>query len=438
MATTTDIPTHLMPDQQFGNLGVFKLTRLWKTVSDFAKDFAIGQDVALVSVLAGLAHSVGSLVRTSTTFGSIEPPFSLLLVTPERNPVWPEVPVRFLTHEFEASMRLCLETYLRQRQMEGCKKGEEPSDTSLKDTADLADRLCVDGMVERITTNSVLFPFPRSLIDNHVLITTPPGGLHRALHQLQSLQKYQLENALSTGSRLVAPDGIRSSGVPSFYWQIARDDLAPLLRDNPWFAGVPGVILETAKPGAAFLDPSKGSAAALLHLSKDLVTRRHAAMGKGQTIYTDGKTFQPYRNFLKVAQASEVAEDSKAAPSARSVAELGMKFTALLTLLEKKRQPDSLEVNLGLELAKRVTRHRLRFLDACPGNAASNDVNLDGLSTRDRAVFLRIVEREGLSKTELGRSFSRMRKDERDGILTKLVTRNLVTIDAGNIYLRSA
>ena len=427
-----------MPDQQFGHLGAFKLTRLWKTVSDFAKSFAIELDVALVSVLAGLAHSAGSLVRTSTTFGSIEPPFSLLLVTPERNPVWPEVPVRFLTHEFEASMRQCLETYLRQRQMEGCKKGEEPSDTSLKDAANLADRLCVDGMVERITTNSVLFPFPRSLIDNHVLITTPLGGLRRALGQLQPLQKYRLENALSTGSRLVAPDGIRSSGVPSFYWQIAKDDLVPFLRDNPWFAGIPAVILETAKPGAAFLDPLKGCVATLLQLSRDLVARRHAAMGQAKTIYSDGKTFQPYRAFLEAAQASDVAEDSKGVPSARSIAELGMKFTALLTLLEKKHQPDSLEVNLGLELAKRVTRHRLRILADYPDDDASNAIDLDGLSIRDRAVFLRIVEREGLSKTELGRSFSRMRKDERDEILTRLVTRNLVVMDAGNIYARSA
>lgn len=108
-------------------------------------------------------------------------------------------------------------------------------------------------MVERITTTSVLFPFPRSLIDNHVLISTPPTGILKALRQLAPLQKAQLENALSTSARLVAPDGLRSSGVPSFYWQISENDLPQLLQENAWLTGVPFAVVQPGKPGISQL-----------------------------------------------------------------------------------------------------------------------------------------------------------------------------------------
>ncbi|MCB1064292.1 MAG: hypothetical protein KDN20_15420, partial [Verrucomicrobiae bacterium] len=273
------IPASLQPDENFGRLSVFNLTRIWKTVDDFAKEFGIELEAALLATLAGLAHAMGGMVRTSTTFDSIEPPFSLLLVTPEKDPIWTEVPVRFLTHEFDSSMRQSLESYLIQRKMEGCKKGEDPADTSLKSAAELANRLYMDGMVERITTSSVLFPFPRSLIDNHVLLSTPPVGIRRALRQLETLQKFRLENSLSTGSRLVAPDGVRSSGVPSFYWQVCNKELPLLLKENPWLIGTPFIALETSKPGKPQLDPLASCVLNLLNRCRDLVAKRHAIMG---------------------------------------------------------------------------------------------------------------------------------------------------------------
>jgi hypothetical protein len=435
MANVADIPAYLQPDKHFGHLTAFKLTSVWRVVSGFAKDFAIEFETALVAVLAGLAHAMGGLVRTSTTFGSIEPPFSLLIVTPEADPVWPEVPVRFLTHEFSASMHQSLEAYLTQRTMEGCTKGQDPSDTSLKNAAELAHRLYVDGMVERITTGSVLFPFPRSLIDNHVLLTTPPVGLRKALRQLEPVQKFHLENALSTGTRLVAPDGVRSSGVPAFYWQVTEKDLAALLKENPWLIGVPFVIVEPAKPGAAHLDTSLASVVDLHRRCQALVGERHAAKGVGRRITTDDKSFQSYRAFLEEAQTFGYDEPHATILSPRMIAELGLKFTSVLTVLEKKRQPDNLEAQLGLELAKRLAARRQRILSAAiTADEAKSAPSLSGLTSRERAVFLRVVERDGLTKTELGRSFNRMSKEERDGILATLVSRNLVAIREGSVF----
>jgi hypothetical protein len=435
MADVADIPAHLQLDKHFGHLSAFKLTRVWKVASGFAKDFAIEFEVALVAVLAGLAHAMGGLVRTSTTFASIEPPFSLLIVTPEADPVWPEVPVRFVTHEFNASMHQCLEAYLNQKQLEGCKKGQDPSDTSLKNAAELANRLYVDGMVERITTGSLNFPFPRSLIDNHVLLTTPPIGICRALRQLEPLQKFHLENALSTGTRLVAPDGVRSSGVPAFYWQVSKKHLAPLLKENPWLTGVPFVIAETSKPGVPHLDTSVPSLVDLHRRCQRLVGERHAARGVGRCITTDDKTFHPYRHFLEEAQASGSEDRHDRFLSPRMITELGLKFTSVLTVLEKKRQPDNLEARLGLELAKRLAVRRHRILNAAtPAEEVNAAPHLGGLTSRERAVFLRVVERDGLTKTELGRSFNRMSKEERDGILATLVSRNLVAIREGSVF----
>jgi hypothetical protein len=103
--------------------------------------------------------------------------------------------------------------------------------------------------------------------------------------------------------------------------------------------------------------------------------------------------------------------------------------------LEKKRQPDNLEAQLGLELAKRLAVRRHRILSAAiPTDEAKMAPNLSGLTSRERALFLRVVERDGLSKTELGRSFNRMGKEERDEILANLVFRNLVEIRENFVF----
>lgn len=425
----------MKPDENYGHLAVFGLTRVGAIFDEFRKAFGIEREAAALATLAGLANSMGGQVRTSTTFGSIEPPFSLLLVTPEKEPVWTEVPLRFLTHEFDATLRQNLEAYLIQKKMEGRKKDEDHSDTSLKGAAELANRLYVDGMIERITTSSLQFPFPRAPIDNHVLVSTPPVGILRALRQLEPSKKFQLENALSTGARLVAPDGVRSSGSPNFYWQVCQKDLSALIEQNPWLIGIPFAAVETRKPGKALLDPGSAVAADLLHLCRDLAVRRHTAMGNSRRFVTDEKTFRPYRIFLEAAQAENECACETILPP-RRIAELGIRFTTLLTALEGKRQPETLEVMLGLELAKRTAVRRHRILQgALAGQVKENPrPHLEGLSARERAVFLRVVERDGLSKTELGRSFNRMRKGERDEILAKLAARNLVEINSRGIY----
>lgn len=440
MAAYSDIPAYLRLDEDFGHLGSFRQTRVWSMATGLAEGFAIEIEVALVAILSGIAHTMGGMIRTSTTFASVDPPFSLLVVTPEPDPIWPEVPVRFLTHEFGVAMRQSLETYLTQKGMEASTTGENPSDTSLKNAAELAERVWVDGMVERIATNSVRFPFPRSLIDSRVLLSTPAVGLRRAFRHLEPIQKHQLEMALSTNSRIIAPDGEKSSGVPAFYWQTARAALTPLLTENPWLVSVPFVVVETTKPGLANLDTSLPCVAELHRRCHSLFGKRQAAGGRSRSIHTSAKIFLPYRAFLEEAQAYTTggAHLASLLPP-RRVAELGLKLTSVLTVLEGKQQPGELEARLGLELAKRLSIRRQQILNASmPADVVRAAPDLDGLNSRERAVYLKIVERGGLGKSELSRSFHRMRKQERDRILASLMSRNLVEIREDVVVGRAA
>src|SRR5690606_9662443 len=112
------------------------------------------------------------------------------------------------------------------------------------------------------------------------------------------------------------------------------------------------------------------------------------------------------------------------------ILELALKFTSILTILDRKREPEMLEVMLGLELAKRAAIRRYRILQAAlPQQEEEPGPHLEGLSPREREVFLRVVERGGLTKTELGRSFNRMRKEERDEILAALCSRKLLKLE---------
>jgi hypothetical protein len=293
----------------------------------------------------------------------------------------------------------------------------------------------MDGMVERITTSSVLFPFPRSLIDNHVLITTPAVGIRRALGQLEPLKKFQLENALTTGARLVAPDGVRSSAVPSFYWQVSKEELPLLLKENPWLVGTPFVALESTHPGRTPLDPLGSSALDHLYRCQELVAARHAIMGNGRRIQLDEKALRPCRKFLEEAQQDDSLTDIDTLLLPRRIVELGLKFTSVLTILEKRSQPELHEVILGLELAKRTTLRRHQILQSAFSQEDEQpSPHLEGLSQREREVFLRVVERSGLTKTELGRSFNRMRKEERDEILINLTSRRLLKLENRKVF----
>lgn len=145
-------------------------------------------------------------------------------------------------------------------------------------------------------------------------------------------------------------------------------------------------------------------------------------------------TFAPYTEFLGIAQREGCQTETETILPPLKIVELGIKFTAILTTLNGKRQPERLEVKVGLELAKLAAAQRHRVLIAAlPMETPRPAPNLAGLSSRERSVFLRIMERKGISKSDLGRSFNRMRKDERDQILAKLAVRSLIEFRDGSV-----
>ena len=199
--------------------------------------------------------------------------------------------------------------------------------------------------------------------------------------------------------------------------------------------GVPFALLKTRKVGKAKMNPLSYPALDLLHRGRELAAKRLATMGNSRQLRTNGKVFQPYQEFLEQTQKDQHLGRCETILPPRRIAELGLKFTSILTVLEGKRQPDLLEVMLGLELAKRTALKRHRVLQEALAHSADRDAqpHLEGLSSRERAVFLRVLERNGLTKTELARSFNRMRKDERDEILANLCSRRLLKLKDGNV-----
>ena len=289
MPTTFVTPPFLNCSEGFEDQSAYTGLKIWPVVAEFMAEFGLDWEVAMASCLAAASHAMGGCVRTSTTLGSFEAPFSLLLVTPETDPIWTHVPVRLLTSEFEAHCRHALEVYQTQKRLEGKGLDQDAADTEHKTMAELGEQMFVNGTVERVTSSNLRFPFPKSLIDNHVLLTTPGPGVRRGLKSLSKDKRYELELSLSSGHRLVASDGVRSSGVPSFYWQVPKGEAAKLFQDNLWLCSAPFLMLEAAQPGTPLVNIRQQSVSMLQRLCQHLLDHRYLAMGRGRKFSTDGK-----------------------------------------------------------------------------------------------------------------------------------------------------
>ena len=116
------------------------------------------------------------------------------------------------------------------------------------------------------------------------------------------------------------------------------------------------------------------------------------------------------------------------------MAEHALRFALLLTILDKKPEPDEAAVFMGLELAKRLHIRHLKTLTKILPIAPSEVPDTEGMSDRERNVYFRVCERPGLSPSKLGRSFQSMRKTERDQLISTLMGRRLVELRGGGLY----
>lgn len=437
MCASIQIPDFLAPDESVRGIGAFRLLGVFELVDRFAREFQIDQEIAFASLLAGFAHSMGGAFEMDSALGKIRAPFSLLLVTPESDAVWSRAPVRFLVEDFETSMRIFAGLVLPKEN-----KGEpdpedtpaHPEATRVAKAAEMARSVYADKVSERLVTSSLVAPFLRAPFDHHVLLTNPHPGLGRAMRLLSSGEKIRLEQALSSSTPMRQGPEENSGGVPAFYWQVDRREARRFLGENPWFAGLPFLMLESAVPGVVALDPDKGCGGEIQRRCLDLFVSRHQAMRRPRFFSAKARPFEEVREFLAVAQRweNESATPSPVAPG--RVAQTALRFALLFIVLDGKPEPDQVAAFMGLELAKRLHIRHLKtlakFLPVPPSEVSVTE----GLTDREQKVYFRICEQPGLSASELGRTFRRLRKPERDEVLTGLLRRGLVELKDGKLY----
>lgn len=437
MSASIEIPDFLAPDEGVKGIGAFRLLGIYELVDQFSNEFQIDHEIAFASLLAGFSHSIGGAFEIDSTLGVIRPPFSLLLVTPESDAIWPRIPTRFLVDDFENTMRAFAKVNLHQKADPEDSEDDQqrhPVADTIADTVETARAVYADKVSERITTTSLEMPFPRVPFDHHVLLTTPPVGLCRAFRQLSSENKVRLEQALSLGSPLRPRAGEESAAAPSFFWQAEQSEARRFLEENPWVVGLPALVLESDRPGVAVLSLDGGVVGEIHRRCLELFVMRHHAMRSSTTFSVEARAFQPVHEFLTAAQQwqSQTTEPSTIRPS--RVVETALRFALLFTVLDRKPEPDQVAALFGLELAKRLYARHLKTLAKILPIAPSEAPDTDGLSKRELAVFMRICERPGLSRSELGRTFKKMNQPERDHILATLMGRRLIEMKEGKVY----
>ncbi len=438
MSTPIEIPNFLAPDESVRGIEAFRILGIFELVDRFANEYQVEHEIAFASLLAGFGHSIGGAFEIDSALGKIRPPFSLLLVTPETDAIWSRIPTRFLVDDFEGTMRAFSRVNLPRNKKPDNDTEVEPSHPDadgLAQTVETAKSVYADKVAERITTSSLAAPFLREPFDHHVLLAAPPTGLSRALRQLSSDERFRLEQALCSSTPVPPRTGEVSGGAPSFFWQVDRCEARRFIEQNPWFAGMPFLMLESATPGVVKLGVEGNSAADIHRRCFELFVMRHCAMRRPTTFSVrDDATFRPLRKFLTKAQAWETKFETPSLARPARAAEHALRFALLFTILDKKPEPDEAAVFMGLELAKRLYIRHLKTLTKFLSIAPSEVPDTEGLSDLERRVYFRVCERPGLSPSKLGRSFQRMRKTERNQLLATLMGRRLVALRDGGLY----
>ena len=87
-----------------------------------------------------------------------------------------------------------------------------------------------------------------------------------------------------------------SGAAPSFFWQVDHHEARRFIEQNPWFAGMPFLMLESATPGAARLEVDGMSPGEIHRRCFELFVMRHCAMRRPTTFSVrDDATFRPLR-----------------------------------------------------------------------------------------------------------------------------------------------
>jgi hypothetical protein len=431
------IPSFLSPSAHFEKLERFAGSQTYQAAQVFANEFKVDTEAALASVCCAASHALGGAVQVSTSVGTVEAPFSLLISTPEPDPLWVSVPNQYLLSDIGPHLRFMVEAYQAERSQSknsGRVDPEVSGISHLKELAELGQGAFAEGVIERAATDSLSFPFPPSLVDRWVSLATPSIGLRTALDRLTQKEESRLWDSLASNRKLMAENGVRSSGVPSFFWQVQHDDLVPLFKQCPWLSDIPLLAVKMQEREEAPLHGLCKGPQLISKLCEDLFYIRLRQMKRPKTFYPSEQVMEPLRKFLAQTrdwQKEAEVDTLKNCLLPSRMIDLALKLTLLEVAVGRKKEIEKSKVEYGLELAKRFLVRHLTTVSGIDDPVTCSRPDTTDMTGRERAAFLKICEKEALSPTELARSFSRMLASERDDIIASLLSRNLITFDQG-------
>lgn len=432
-----EIPAFLSPSPPFEKLERFAGSQVFQAAQVFANEFKIDMQAALACVCCSASHALGGAVQISTSVGKVEAPFSLLISTPEPDPLWASVPNQYLLSEVGPHLRFIVEAYQAERRQIKDKGGVDPEVSGIsymKELAELGQGAFAEGVIERVATDSLSFSFPPSLVDRWVSLATPSVGLRTALGRLSQKEESRLWDSLASNRKLMASNGVRSSGVPAFFWQIQHQDLTPLFQESPWLADIPMLALQTQEREEPPLHGLCKGPQQITKLCEDLFYIRLRQMKRPKTFYPSEQALEPLKKFLKNAREWQAGADGEKLANGlllSHMVDLALKLSLLEVSVSKGKDVDRIKVEYGLELAKRFLVKHVATLSAIEHTGASRFPDTTDMTDRERAAFLKICEKGPMSASALARSFSKMLAAERDEIIANLVSRNLVSFQGG-------
>lgn len=396
---------------------------------DFSRQFRLQLEEAVATLLLTAAHSLGESLQIELPHGDITPPFNLLAVTPEANPVWTGVPLRFLSGGIEKRVEQQLR--LRHLQEEAGKKDEAfvkavLPEQWLQKAHEAAGLHVLRQIADTLVCDQVNPPFGRSPIDRAVSLTTPRRGLLKALAELSPLERVCLEDSLLGVQclRQTCPTPV-PPGRPSFFWQVPEAEARSFFRQHGhWLKHVPFVMVRCKETGFPNLDADAPVVRQFGRLSEILFGERHAAAGNPRVLRLEATIGKPVMKFID--EMARFQTQAGEAASLQWVGDLALKFALILMRLEKAPQLDVRLVENGLELAKFFAQRRIEVLSAFDqGNTAASAETAD-LDERERRAYLKICESGGITRAHLRESFHKLSASDRDLIVARLLKLGLI------------
>jgi hypothetical protein len=419
------VPPCLTPCEPFEDLGRCVDPEIHKIASALSRQFGIPIGIAVACVLSAAANALGASITFELPHRRVAPPFSLLLISPDLEPVWPLVPLRFFREELEEYLhhQFALDEAEKGVSEKGLKMAVDPSER-LRAAQASARRLLAGNVLDRVYRESVAAPFPISPLDWHVTLGIPREGLLRALKKLTPLSVLSLQDMLLGGGPQSSIAGSHPGADTSFLWHVPEREAKAFFRQVPWMARIPFLLLRSEVAGFPNLDMDGSAVTAIDRVARRFFGERISRAARPRRVKLAPAIGKPVMHFLQEAQTWLATTD--AAVLISWVAELGLKFALVRMRFRELPEPDAFTVQAGLELAKHLACDHFRNLAAwLPGpDAASAD--LAELTPVERRAYLVIVENPGITKADLRRRMRNLSSAGRDAIVVRLLAMGLI------------